>query len=757
VGLFTEGDAMTKSTTRSVFCGALFLGAVAAGCNPGASEETGPPPFGSAGNNGAAGFDGIGGTAGFDGAGAACGPTDVNGKNSGGGAIAFPGMASGFAPRVGATHTQAEAPPAISGGTLLILADGKTAVAADPDRDRVYVVDLSKRVVTSTIALQHGDEPGRLIADGSGHVHVALRRGGALVSISPTTGTIVSRRAVCAAPRGVAYEAAKDLLHVACTDGQLISLPAAGGDAVRTLQLDNDLRDVVVEGAKLRVTRFRSAELLTIESDGTRSDRMVPPAFRSMNTRSGQMFTASVAWRAMAMPDGGVAILHQRGVDDPIMPTAGGYGGFSACDAIVQTAVTTVVAGQTPKSGPAIAGMPVAVDMAISANGSRVAIISAGNATNSETEGGPARLPRVFVTDMANATDGITGCSSDGMHAPCLPFAFGVFPTSPPEISGTAGASGSAGSDAMSSDAAGAGGTSSGTAGASGTSSGTAGSNGASEPPGGANNPATPSPLPGSCPSMPTDPLVPEVVGEPIAVAFAGDGRVVVQSREPALLELANGSPIVLSTESHLDTGHALFHANAGAFVACASCHAEGNEDGRIWNFSCEGARRTQSLQTGLAGTEPFHWGGDEKNFTQLVQDVFQGRMSGPEMKSDQVAATLQWIDAQPKLPKSLTTNPAAVARGKALFNDPARAGCVSCHSGERFTNNLTVDVGTKGAFQVPSLVGIGSRGPYMHNGCAATLRDRFTNACGGGDKHGLTSTLSSGQIDDMVAFLNTI
>ena len=92
---------------------------------------------------------------------------------------------------------------------------------------------------------------------------MALRSGGALATIDPAKGTILERRAVCAAPRGVAYEPATDLIHVACADGQLVSFPAAGGAATRRLQLVNDLRDVVVVGADLQVTRFKSAQLPT--------------------------------------------------------------------------------------------------------------------------------------------------------------------------------------------------------------------------------------------------------------------------------------------------------------------------------------------------------------------------------------------------------------------------------------------------------------------------------------------------------------
>ena len=52
------------------------------------------------------------------------------------------------------------APPAISGGTLLVLGDGTTAVATDPDRDRVYVIDVPTGTLTATVVLTAGDQPG---------------------------------------------------------------------------------------------------------------------------------------------------------------------------------------------------------------------------------------------------------------------------------------------------------------------------------------------------------------------------------------------------------------------------------------------------------------------------------------------------------------------------------------------------------------------------------------------------------------------
>jgi hypothetical protein len=45
-----------------------------------------------------------------------------------------------------------------------------------------------------------------------------------------------------------------------------------------------------------------------------------------------------------------------------------------------------------------------------------------------------------------------------------------------------------------------------------------------------------------------------------------------------------------------------------------------------------------------------------------------------------------------------------------------------------------------------------------MHDGCATTLLDRFTNTrCGGGDAHGHTTQLEAAQLDDLVAYLRTL
>ena len=152
-------------------------------------------------------------------------------------AAAFTGCSGdGFDPPVGnpTVTMTAEPPPPISGGTLLVTADGRTAVAGDPDRHGIWVVDLSGSDI-AFLPVGEREEPGRVVEDGQGRAHVALRRGGAVVTVDVAARAIVDRRDVCVAPSGLAYDAAADALHVACMGGELVTLPAAGGAATRKL------------------------------------------------------------------------------------------------------------------------------------------------------------------------------------------------------------------------------------------------------------------------------------------------------------------------------------------------------------------------------------------------------------------------------------------------------------------------------------------------------------------------------------------
>jgi hypothetical protein len=160
-------------------------------------------------------------------------------------------------------------------------------------------------------------------------------------------------------------------------------------------------------------------------------------------------------------------------------------------------------------------------------------------------------------------------------------------------------------------------------------------------------------------------------------------------------------------------------------------------------------------LRGGISETAPFHWNGDIPDMGHLASEVFTARMSGPKLTRDQTTALGRWVDTIAALPSAEPGSP-SVERGRALFTDPHLL-CVSCHSGPRLTSNTSVDVGTGGKFQVPSLLGVRWRAPYLHSGCAPTLRARFSDPCAGGDQHGNTSHLTDGESDDLIAFLASL
>lgn len=562
----------------------------------------------------------------------------------------------------------AKPPAAISGGTLTITSKD-IAVAADPDRDLVWLVDLNTNAV-SQVTLNEGDEPGRVVEDGNGRIHVALRRGGAVATIDLASGKVIGRSAVCAAPRGIAFDAKIDSLHVACAGGELVTLPAAGGKATAVRHFGKDLRDVVVSGKQLVLSRFRSAELLVLDSEGKLVNSQRPPGIAANiapDQNFGQAsFLPTVAYRVVPMSTGGFAMVHQRSAVNAVtIEQPGGYGSSGGgCDGgIVHSGVTLFSDAGTPNvaATPAFPGAALPVDIAVDTASNAIAMVAAGSDLVIKTS----------PTALANGNSDNVICSDQ--HETI------------------------------------------------------------------------------------------KVPGEPVAVAF-WHGRLLTQTRQPATLQFVGESsaPIILPGIDMGDTGHDLFHrsANATNGLACASCHPEGREDGHTWQFTEIGPRRTQTVSGHVLETAPFHWDGDMPNIDAIMSEVFVHRMGGTEQGPRHSKVLQNWLGSLNSLPASApAATQTSIEHGKTLFND-AKVACATCHGGEHFTNNNNVDVGTSKPFQVPTLVGVGSRAPFMHNGCAPTLRDRFAignEQCTGGDQHGVTSQLSSEDIDDLVNYLETL
>lgn len=572
--------------------------------------------------------------------------------------------------------------------------DGQTIVVSDPERDSVFLVNAASRQVRP-VPVQAGDEPGRIAEGPNGTLYVALRRGGSVVTIDSASGSITQRVPVCSSPRGLAYDAKSSSVYVACRSGRLQTLASADLSLKRSLQLDADLRDVIVREHDLVLTRFLSAEVLVVGDDGGVSKRATP-------TPEPGCGDSTVAFRALATPSGQIALAHQVSSDDVVQESSGGYG-FSCGGALVSRFITmvdvdtpsqatTTVLPTSGQSGTAPASpmtfhsmqLPATgpLDIAFNAQGTEVAAIALnedlvktalnGNGNASDTRSAPIAVNS--QTDFNHPDANLWIQPWDGITQPN----FGD------ESLGRA---------------------------------------------------AT-------------------VKGQPVAVAFDAAGKYIVQSREPATLEFEDGTSVSLSNESHADTGHTLFHMDSGIGISCSSCHPEGGEDGHVWRFP-EGLRRTLPLEGGVMERAPFHWDGTLADMRALVSEVMVQRMAIPAQPNDaQVTVLGSFLDQLPALPAAEGLDAAAVTRGEALFRRDDVA-CASCHSGAQYTNNLLEDVGTGGTFVTPSLLGVGLRTALFHDGCAPTVNERF-GACGG-TNHGSPQLLSDSEKADLITFMRSL
>ncbi|MGK0270573.1 MAG: YVTN family beta-propeller protein [Cocleimonas sp.] len=202
-------------------------------------------------------------------------------------------------------------------------------------------------------------------------------------------------------------------------------------------------------------------------------------------------------------------------------------------------------------------------------------------------------------------------------------------------------------------------------------------------------------------------------------------------------------------------------------YISCASCHNEGDSDGRVWDMTGfgEGLRNTIAL-VGHGGMAhgPLHWSAnfDEvQDFEGQIRDLsggtglmsdnnfFAGSHSLPlgdpkagiSQELDDLAAYVASLDTMPISPNKNTdgTLTSVALQGQQLFTEK---GCDSCHSGQHFTdssdNNLH-NVGTLQAssgrrlnqslsgIDTPTLKGLWLTGPYLHNGSANDIEAAIT------------------------------
>lgn len=226
-------------------------------------------------------------------------------------------------------------------------------------------------------------------------------------------------------------------------------------------------------------------------------------------------------------------------------------------------------------------------------------------------------------------------------------------------------------------------------------------------------------------------------------------------------------------------------------YLSCASCHFDGGDDGRTWDFASvgEGLRNTISLlgRRGM-GQGRLNWSGsfDElQDVDDNIRDLFGGKgfLSDEQVATGSVASALgdkkaglsSELDAMAAFMSSLAAprpspfrNPdgslsADGVAGRDVFR---KLGCGFCHTGSDTTDSAAGkrhDVGTlsdgSGSLldlDTPTLNGVWETPPYLHDGSAPTLRDVLTTS-NPDDRHAFTSALSEQELTQLVAYVQQL
>lgn len=284
----------------------------------------------------------------------------------------------------------------------------------------------------------------------------------------------------------------------------------------------------------------------------------------------------------------------------------------------------------------------------------------------------------------------------------------------------------------------------------------------------------------------------------PRAVRFSADGRLfyvynaldfnVVAYDTMTLRKIASVDVTANPLGEEVLLGKKLFYSAlqpmvGRRWISCASCHPDGEPDGRTWQ-NPEGLRNTQSLAS-LAWTHPIHWSADRdevQDFEHTIrgqlmqgQGLIRGRVQPPlgtpnKGLSRELDALAAYSNTHsPTLsPHGKNGLNESAARGRELFFSKTTA-CATCHSGPYYTDSGSQagrhDVGTGGddpteimgsAYDTPTLLGVYRTAPYLHHGKATTLEEVLTKH-NEKDRHGTTSQLSTKQVQDLVEFVKCL
>ena len=252
---------------------------------------------------------------------------------------------------------------------------------------------------------------------------------------------------------------------------------------------------------------------------------------------------------------------------------------------------------------------------------------------------------------------------------------------------------------------------------------------------------------------------------------FRDGAKTVAESTVPTVASEALPLDVLRGKQVFYNAGDP--RMSAEGYLSCASCHADGGHDSRVWDFTGrgEGLRNTTTLRgRGGMAHGNVHWSANFDEIQDFEHDI-RGAFGGSGfLSASEFAATNQPLGT-PKagldsdldalaayvaslgretVPRSPFRNPdgtltAEAVAGRAVFT---REGCGSCHAGVNLSDSslgaeTLHDVGTLrdtsgqrlsgtlAGIDTPTLYGLWNTAPYFHDGSAPTLNDVFRVAGG--------------------------
>lgn len=581
--------------------------------------------------------------------------------------------------------------PMLSGGTLLVSRDGAFAVVSEPEQDVFQVVNLEQRKRVATVQAEPRSEPGRCAEDASGRFHCILRHGSAMLTLT-RSGAVLRKRAVCSEPRGIAVSPTKPELYVACELGEFLTLSTGDLSVLDAVRITDDST-----GAGEVVTSLR--DVVALPNREVWVNQFREAAALRIDPSSGHTLQRSA-------PAG----LTNEGKD--LARAKVGWRLLSAPNGeLWELHQLASLQGILPNLGwrPGQCTPPC-----IPTLGPLMTVLSPLGKNSTLA---PILPNAVLPIDIAMSTSGQYLVVAAGN----IPYPGETKLRNSPLLLG--------GLTELKRDVAKA-------------------------------NTISASEYVNLKPTI-TPVAVPDGAPfKPVAVAARGAKQFVIQTRDTRALYLFTPGAlpfemIPLASERAQNESVDLFHTATQVGLSCASCHPEGGEDSHTWNLAAQNGstprpRRTQNLRGGLLQTAPYHWDGEIGRLEDLVRQDMQLQQGPQTLSTVQLRDLANWLQNQPPLwsrPQVSTQNDRST--GRAVFET---ANCTSCHNGPAMTSNMSMNLDpSAGSLQVPSLIGLASRAPYLHDGCATSLEKVFDKSCA---KDAYHSKVSPADVKPLVTYL---